>query len=229
MKLDILYLDNHLLVVNKPAGLLAQGDATGDPTVLTLGKAYLKETFDKPGRVYLGLVHRLDRPASGVMVLARTSKAAQRLTDQFRNRSPEKRYMAIVEGLCQGSGSCEDYLVKERRQVRVVPASYPQAKRAAMTWQTVATRRDGLSLLDIRLETGRSHQIRIQLSHRGWPLLGDIRYGAGRELDGRNLALHAYRLTIEHPTRRESMTWQAVPPPNWRSLFDEAIAQVLTA
>lgn len=218
MNLEVLYLDNHLLVVAKPPGLLAQGDDTGDPTVLTLGKAWLKERFNKPGRVYLGLVHRLDRPASGVMVLARTSKAARRLTEQFRARDPEKCYLAIVEGHCTGAGFCEDYLLKEHRQVRVVRAGTPKAKRAALRWRAVALR-DGLSLLDVRLETGRSHQVRVQMAHRGWPLLGDFRYGAQHEFDGRNLALHSYRLTVEHPTQRLPITWAAPPPAPWYTRF----------
>jgi RluA family pseudouridine synthase len=222
----VLYLDNHLLVVVKPLGLLAQGDETGDPTVLSLGKAWLKERFNKPGNVFLGLVHRLDRPASGVMVLARTSKAARRLTEQFRARDPEKCYLAMVEGHCTGEGFLEDYLLKADRQVRVVGAGTPKAKRAALHWRAVASR-DDLSLLDVRLETGRSHQVRVQLAQRGWPILGDFRYGARRTFDGRNLALHSYRLTIEHPTQRRPMTWWAPPAGPWYTRFGMEIEGIV--
>lgn len=228
MTLDVLYLDNHLLVVNKPPGLLAQADHTGDPDVLTLGKAWLKARFGKPGRVFLGLVHRLDRPASGVMVLARTSKAAARLSDQFRRRLPEKRYLALVEGVWTGAGTAVDHLVKAGRTVRVVPATHPGARRAELAWRVLATdEAERLSLVEVRLETGRPHQVRVQLAHRGHPLLGDFRYGASRPLDGRNLALHAYRLGIEHPTRRVPMHWVAPPPAAWGARFREAIRERL--
>ncbi len=226
MTFAVLYLDNHLLVVNKPAGMLAQADATGDDDLLTLGKAYLKEKFDKPGNVFLGLVHRLDRPASGVMALARTSKAAARLSQQFRQRLPEKRYMALVEGLCTGGGHLVDYLVKEDRQVRVVPPTLPKAQRAELHWRALG-QAAGLSLVEVDLKTGRPHQIRVQLAHLGFPILGDFRYGATRELDGRNLALHCYRLTLTHPTRQEDMTFEATPPAFWGRHFAQEIVGLL--
>lgn len=225
--LDILYLDNHLLVVCKPAGLLAQADATGDPDLLSLGKDYLKAHFHKPGNVYLGLVHRLDRPASGVMVFARTSKAAARLSEQFRARTPEKRYLAMVEGTCTGSGERVDYLAKTDQQVRIVSPSHPQAQRAELAWRGVAAR-GGRSLVEVELRTGRPHQVRLQLATMGFPIVGDFRYGATRELDGRNLALHCYRLAIDHPTRQERMTWMAPPPASWGDLFRPEIERLLS-
>ncbi len=229
---EVLYLDNHLLVVAKPAGLLVQADATGDPDLLTLGKAFLKERYDKPGNVFLGLVHRLDRPVSGVVVLARTSKAASRLSDQFRRRTPEKRYLALVEGRLDGSGTREDWLVKIDRHVRIIQPGTPGAKRAELRWQVLATERTkagALSLVEVELLTGRAHQIRVQLAALGHPIWGDLRYGAAREFDGRNLALHSYRLTVEHPTKRERMAFSALPPQTWRGPFGEAIQSIVGA
>jgi RluA family pseudouridine synthase len=230
MNFDVLYLDNHLLVVAKPAGLLVQEDRTGDPDLLTLGKAFLKEKYDKPDNVFLGLVHRLDRPVSGVLVLARTSKAASRLSDQFRRRTPDKRYLALVEGRLDGGGTREDYLAKTGRHVRVVKPGREGAKRAELRWRTLATerRKEGsVSLVEVELLTGRAHQVRVQLAALGHPILGDLRYDAQREFDGRNLALHSYRLEIEHPTKREAMSFSAPPPPTWRGYFDDVVRELV--
>lgn len=224
--LDVLYVDNHLLVVNKPAGMLVQQDQTGDLDLLRRGKQYVKQRFDKPGNVYLGLVHRLDRPASGVVVLARTSKAAARLSDQFRRRTPEKDYLAVVEGSCPGAGLLRDVLLAEEGGGRVVEAGTPGGKEAALQWRHVA-HADGLSLLTVRLKTGRKHQVRVQLAAMGHPILGDFRYGATRELDGRNLALHCYRLAVVHPTRNEWMSFST--PPTWDRMFTDEIAGVLAS
>ena len=227
--LHILYMDNHLLVVNKPPGMLVQQDETNDPDLLRLGKQYLKETFRKQGQAFLGLVHRLDRPASGVVVLARTSKAAARLSDQFRRRTPEKEYLVLVEGACTGSGALRHTLAASVRSgVRIVPAGDVSGKEARLQWRSLGVR-DDLSLLSVQLETGRKHQIRVQFSAEGHPILGDFRYGAVRELDGRNLALHAYRLTVAHPVTQERMTFCTPPPPAWGTLFAQEIAQALAS
>jgi len=225
-----LYLDNHLLVVDKPAGLLAQADRTGDPDLVSLAKAYLKERFDKPGNVFVGLVHRLDRPTSGVVVLARTSKAAGRLSDQFRSRDTEKRYLAVVAGQLADAGEAVDGIDKgEGGSVAVVPEGTPGSQRAALRWRTLA--RDGRqSLVEVELLTGRKHQIRAQLAARGAPVLGDFRYGNQTPFaDGHGIALHAYRLTLQHPTRREPMTFSAPPPASWTGLFEDAVAEALAA
>lgn len=226
MQLDVLSHDNHLLVVAKPPGLLSQADRTGDPDVLSLARAYLSDVREKEGAPYLGLVHRLDRPASGVMVLACTSKAARRLAEQFRERLVDKRYLAVVEGTPEEWGTRVDYLSKEREQVRIVEADHPSGKRAELSWQVLAAR-DGLSLVLVRPLTGRPHQIRVQMAAEGAPLLGDFRYGARRELDGRNLALHAYHLRLEHPTRREGIAFQAAPPPAWEGHFEAEVGALL--
>lgn len=224
---EVLFCDNHLLAVCKPAGLPAQQDRTADPDIVTLLKGYLKQRFAKPGNVYLGLVHRLDRPVSGVMVLARTSKAAARLSEQFRDGAPHKRYIALVEGTVTGRGRCEDYLCKEHETVRIVPKNYPGALHAELSWQARAFR-GGVSLLDVDLKTGRPHQIRVQLAGRGLRILGDFRYGSRREFDGRNLALHCYRLGLAHPVLKTQESWTAPPPCTWQGFFAPDIEALLT-
>lgn len=227
---EVRYLDNHLLVVVKPSGMLAQGDRTGDADLVTLAKAYLKERFDRPGDVFVGLVHRLDRPTSGVMVVARTSKAAGRLSDQFRRRAVEKRYLAVVDGNLAESGERVDGLVKgEGGSVRIVAPDHADAQRAALHWRTLAAD-SGRSLVEVELLTGRKHQIRAQLAAMGAPVLGDFRYGNETPFaDGRGIALHAYCLTFDHPTRREPMTFSAPLPASWDGLFDGAVTRVVEA
>ncbi|HEX8385431.1 MAG TPA: RNA pseudouridine synthase [Rubricoccaceae bacterium] len=221
----VLYVDNHLLVVDKPAGMLTQGDATGDPDLVSHAKAYLKERFKRPGDVFVGLVHRLDRPVGGVVVLARTSKAAARLSAQFAGRDVEKRYLAVVEGRLEGAGERVDWLVKgERGTVHRVPEGTTGAKRAALRWESLAVE-GRRTLVGVDLETGRAHQIRVQLAWLGVHVVGDLRYGAKTPLgDGRGIALHAVRLGIEHPTLRERAVFASRPP--WRGLLDEAVARV---
>ena len=225
MALQPVYLDNHLLVLQKPPGTLSQADETGDDDLLSLAKAYLKQTFNKPGRVYLGLVQRLDRPASGLMVFARTSKAAARLTAAFRERKVHKKYLAVVEGKLVGEGRWRDHLVKESRTVRVVPEAHAKGKQALLGWRALAFETE-TTLVDIELETGRPHQIRVQFASRGHALLGDLRYGATRGFDGTNLALHSYLLSFPHPVGGRQMCFRRPPPANWSGTFKDAIADL---
>ena len=212
MDIRVLYEDNHLLVVEKPMNVPVQADISGDEDLLTACKGYIKERYQKPGEVYLGLVHRLDRPVGGVMVFARTSKAAARLTEQFSAHRTEKRYAAVVEGFAPAEGNLFDYLLKNEatNTTAVVPAGTPGAKPARLSFRTLA-REKGLSLLDVNLQTGRPHQIRVQLSHRGLPLKGDQRYNPGARV-GEQIRLWAYALTLTHPTLKEPMTFYALPP-----------------
>ena len=217
---ELLYEDNHILVVNKPAGMLTQGDQTGDLDLLTYLKKYLKEKYNKPGKVFLGLVHRLDRPVSGLLVFARTSKAASRLGVQFRKRLIEKRYMAVLTRIPNEEGTLVDFLHKSHKRVRVVKSSHPDAMRAELSFRKVGqiSRR---ALVDIRLKTGRPHQIRVQFSHIGCPILGDFKYGARDVFDGKNLALHNYHLAFEHPVKKKKVGWSQAPPGTWNPHFPE--------
>ncbi|MDQ7040945.1 MAG: RNA pseudouridine synthase [Rhodothermus sp.] len=225
-ELPVLYLDNHLLVVNKPSGLRSQGDRSGAPTVLSLARALIRERFDKPGNVYLGLVQRLDAPVSGVMVLARTSKAAARLTRQFREHTVEKVYLALVEGVLEGQGTWVDFIAPARDHMRLVPEDHPWGKRAVLRWQALMTR-NGLTLVRLMPETGRKHQIRVQLAFRGYPILGDRRYRARRWLAPGQIALHAWKLSLTHPTRRERMSWMAPVPSCWDEAFRLQVDRLL--
>ena len=209
--IPVLYEDNHLLVVVKPPNMPTQGDSSGDLSLLDALKGYIGEKYRKPGAVYLGLVHRLDRPVGGAMVFARTSKAAARLSEAFRVHAQDRRYLAVVEGAVDAPLELEDDLIKDGRtgMVRVAAPGAPDAKHARLVSRPLACQ-EGLSLMDVELFTGRAHQIRVQHAHAGHPLWGDMRYGNGER--GRQIALWAYRLVLEHPTRRERMRFCAPPP-----------------
>jgi len=210
-KIKIIYEDNHLLVCEKPVNMPVQADSSGDEDLLSTVKAYIKEKYSKPGEVYLGLVHRLDRPVGGVMVFARTSKAAARLTESFKNRKTKKRYAAIVSGSPCSSAELEcDLLRDEQNNIsRVVRPNTPGAKAASLEYVSTVTK-NGFTLLDVLLHTGRHHQIRAQLAWSGCPIFGDQRYNRAARV-GQQIALYAYSLTIEHPTLRESMTFTCIP------------------
>lgn len=197
--ISILYCDNHVLVAIKPPNVPSQADASGDMDMLTLMKAYVKEAYNKPGAVYLGLVHRLDRPVGGLMAFARTSKAAARLSEQLRTHTMQRGYLAIVRGDAPDSAHLEDLLER--------PDGPPQQ---ALLSYTCLARGEGLSLLRVALETGRKHQIRIQLTRAGYPIWGDARYGNGRP--GEQIALWGTSLTLAHPTTKEALSFTADPP-----------------
>jgi 23S rRNA pseudouridine1911/1915/1917 synthase len=216
--LDVLLEDNHCLAVNKPAGLLAQGDETGEPSLVDVARDYLREKYAKPGNVFVGLVHRLDRPTSGVVLLARTSKGAERLSRQFREGTVRKVYRAVVEGVPDAeAGEWEDQLLKDeaRNVVQVVERGGQQARLA----YRVIERQGAFTTVELMPTTGRSHQLRVQLSSRGLPIVGDKKYGARSTLlalDGRpRVALHAFELTFNHPTRPEAITVTAPLPRDW--------------
>ena len=214
--LQVLFEDNHLLVVNKPAGIPTMGAAAGKPSLVTLAKAYLKQKYQKPGNVYVGVVSRLDALVSGVLVLARTSKAAARLAEQFREREPAKVYWALVEGTpAQASGDLLHWIAKDeaRRRMTVRHKKSAGAQEARLQYQVLRKSARG-TLLEVRLETGRKHQIRLQLAEAGHPILGDRKYGS-RQPFAAGIALHARALCIEHPTLKQPLTFSAPPPPAW--------------
>jgi 23S rRNA pseudouridine1911/1915/1917 synthase len=214
--LHVLYEDNHLLAVIKPPELATMGVTDDEPSLLREAKQYVKHRYNKPGNVYLGVVSRLDAVASGVIVFARTSKAAARLTEQFRSRSVEKTYWAVVEGQPPAADQCVDWLLKSeaRQRVEIVPASTPGAREARMRFRRLRTLSNDSSLLEISLETGRKHQIRVQLAGRGFPILGDRKYGSRRPFAA-GIALHARRLLFSHPTRGEPIDLTAPCPEAW--------------
>ena len=209
---NILFIDNHLLAINKSAGKLIQQDITGDPSLLDDAKHYLKEKFGKPGNVYLGLVHRIDRPVSGVVLFARTSKAASRLSEQFRLAKPRKIYLAIAEGKVPDEGRWIDYISREGVTSRL--AQKGEGKEARLSFRRLKYN-NGLSLVEVELETGRHHQIRLQFSSRGYPLLGDFRYGSQTKFGKKAIALHAYSLTVIHPTLKEEINFTAEAESFW--------------
>jgi 23S rRNA pseudouridine1911/1915/1917 synthase len=218
--LDVLYEDNHCIAVVKPARVLTAGDETEDVSLLDTVKDYLKEKYKKPGNVFVGLVHRLDRPVSGVILFARTSKAASRLSEQFREGTVQKTYRAIVEGLVEeSSGELVDWLLKneETNTVRIVPPGTPAARESRLRFRRLQSLAD-LTLVEIIPATGRSHQIRVQLAAHGHPICGDRKYGSKHAMQG-TIALHAAQLTFAHPTRHEPVTVSAPDPAGWKRLL----------
>lgn len=212
----VLFEDNHLLALLKPAGMLTQGDATGDPSLMDLAKDYLSTKYAKPGNVFLGLVHRLDRPVGGVVLFARTSKAASRLSEQFRSRSVGKFYRAWVEGRMESSKArWEDTLAARQSRTEIVPPGSPDAQSASLAWKVIR-QEESRALVEIELHTGRKHQIRAQFAGHGHPVQGDQRYGARQRFAVGQLALMAQRLVVEHPTTHLRITIEAPVPPEFQ-------------
>jgi 23S rRNA pseudouridine1911/1915/1917 synthase len=215
--LNVLYEDNHLLVVIKPAGLPTMGTPGDRATLLSLAKDYVKQRYQKPGNVYLGVMSRLDAPVTGVVLLARTSKAAARLTEQFRSHSIEKTYWAIVEGMVEpAEESLVDWLGHDdrHRRMHIVGATMEGAKEARLSYRWLGMVKN-YSWLEVQLDTGRKHQIRLQLSHHGHPVVGDRKYGSLSPFSV-GIALHARRLVVSHPTTGGSLAFEAPLPASWR-------------
>ncbi len=212
--INVLYEDNHLLIVEKPVNIAVQEDASKDMDLLNMLKSYIKEKYNKPGDVYLGLVHRLDRPVGGVMVFARTSKAASRLSNELRKQQIYRKYKAIIRGtLPNKQGELVDYLYKDRKKnlVSVVSSKNKDGKKAILEYK-VLSKKDNLSMLEVELKTGRSHQIRVQLANQGTPLYGDQKYGEHVNKHGQQIALWASSLSVKHPTKDEMITVESEPP-----------------
>ena len=217
---EVLYEDNHCLAVAKPAGCLSTHFQGREETLDRAVKAYLRDRYGKPGNVFLGVVHRLDRPVSGVLLFARTSKSAARLAEQFREGTVEKVYWAVVEGeVGRQAGTLEDWLVRDR-QARRVEVVEPRTRgaRQALLHYTRRGAHGGLTWLEVRPQTGRTHQLRVQLAHHEHPIYGDARYGSAHTF-GDAIALHARALTFLHPVRYEPITLTAPVPRNWRGRF----------
>ncbi|MCH2043949.1 MAG: RluA family pseudouridine synthase [Saprospiraceae bacterium] len=226
--IEVVYEDNHLIAVNKPAGWLVQGDQTGDMPLSDYVKWYIKNRYNKPGDVFLGTIHRLDRPVSGVTVFARTSKALTRMSKLFQDRLIQKTYLALVEKRpAEPEGELIHYIEKDKER-NVSKASYRKRSKNAKIGELTYELRSSigqLHLLEVKPKTGRPHQIRVQLSHMGCPIRGDIKYGASKPNHDADICLHAQKLSFVHPVKREPIVITADPPARhqlWQ-IFKESI------
>ena len=219
-KLNVLYEDNHLIVVEKEPNILSQKDITGDLDLLTMVKSYVKEKYNKPGNVYIGLVHRLDRTVGGIMVFARTSKAAKRLNEQMKKGEFNKTYIAILCGILEKKeGRLVDYLYKDEKNKisKVVDSNFNGAKKAELGYEVIDYYK-GNTIVKINLFTGRYNQIRVQFKNIGYPLCGDLKYG-NKKSDG--IKLFAYKLEFMHPVTKEVLSFKLLP--KWKELENEAV------
>ena len=215
--MEVVYEDNHLIIVNKKAGEIVQGDKTGDTPLSEIVKKYIKEKYNKPGNVFCGVVHRIDRPVEGLVIFARTSKALERLNKMLREGEIHKTYHALVEGnVKDDEGELENYLVSDGRinKTFVTTSSNPDAKLSKLRYK-VLTRGDRYTLLEINLLTGRKHQIRCQLSNLGHPIKGDLKYGARRSNRNGGISLQAHKIEFVHPVSKENICVE-LPEIEWR-------------
>jgi 23S rRNA pseudouridine1911/1915/1917 synthase len=219
--LEVLFEDNHLLAINKRAGVLVQGDATGDVPLVEIGKEYIKEKYAKPGAVFLGVVHRIDRPVSGVVIFARTSKALERMNELFRERETKKTYWALVKSKPpKMEGNLVHWLVKDEKKNKTTAYKKEtlEGSRSELNYKMIS-QRNGLYLLEVEPITGRPHQIRVQLASMGCPIVGDLKYGFNVANDDASICLHARVLEFLHPVKKEKIIIQAPLPENqlWKS------------
>lgn len=217
-KLEILYEDNHIIVVVKPYNILSQSDSTKDIDMQTIIKNYIKEKYNKKGNVYLALLHRLDRPTGGIMIFAKTSKAAKRLSEDFKNNKIKKTYLAVIEDFPLEKGTFTDYIEKQKEKSVISK----KGKFASLTFEKIKQIKN-YSLVKINLQTGRHHQIRVQFSERGFPLYGDQKYG---KQDKKQLLLYAYKLEFTHPVTKEKMTFTKIPTYSKFNLFKEYLWKI---
>ena len=217
-KINVLYEDNHIIVVEKPINILSQSDITGDEDMLSMIKNYLKEKYHKPGNVYLGLVHRLDRVVGGVMVFAKTSKAASRLSESIRNHEFHKEYLAICHGKVKNEDTFIDYL-KKGNDFSTIVTDKNHGKLSELSYELIDyNENQKISLVKIKLKTGRHHQIRVQFASRNQPLVGDNRYGKDNYQE---IGLYAYKIIFIHPSKHEEMTFSSIPNSEPFTLFDK--------
>ena len=212
----IIYIDNHLIAVTKPAGLLTQPSGNADESLIDQTRQLIKEKYNKPNNIFLGLVHRLDRNVSGVILFARTSKAASRLSKQFREGTLEKYYRAIVLGKLKKEHSTLVHYLRKEKSLRatVFPRETPTAKRSELSYKVINSL-EKKSLLEVSLSTGRFHQIRAQMAFIGHPIIGDVKYGAPESLPSQEIALYAHKLVFSHPISNEEITLTAPEPKTW--------------
>lgn len=214
--LTVLYEDNHLLVINKAAGVLVQGDATGDKPLVEICKEYIKEKYQKPGEVFLGVVHRLDRPVSGVVVFARTSKALERMNELFRNKETQKTYWALVTSKpANTEGTLIHWLIKDEKKNKTTAykKENPQGQRSELSYKFIESK-SGFHLLEVKPITGRPHQIRVQLASMNCPIVGDLKYGFETANADTSICLHARQLEFIHPVKKEPVKITAELPRN---------------